>query len=174
MIYFTSDQHFCHYNIIKYANRPFSSVREMNDTMASRWNSVVNEDDTVYMLGDWAMAGQYPGVFESYLRMLKGNIVTILGNHDGSKTKNALKRMGKEIVTAKRFTITIDGYSIIMTHKPIPAQNLSKIYLHGHIHSTERGHNPYCVCVEAWDYGPVSIDTIVQMFRDDFGREIKR
>lgn len=55
MIYFSSDHHFGHLNIIQYCKRPFSSVEEMNEEMARRWNSVVNPDDTVYYLGDFSL-----------------------------------------------------------------------------------------------------------------------
>ena len=45
--FFTSDSHFHHANIIKYCNRPFSSVEEMNQVMIERWNEVVKPDDVV-------------------------------------------------------------------------------------------------------------------------------
>ena len=56
MIFFTSDHHFYHSNIIKYCQRPFHSVEEMNEEMIRRWNSVVGVDDTVYYLGDFSLA----------------------------------------------------------------------------------------------------------------------
>ena len=52
MIFFTSDHHFYHTNIIKYCQRPFQSVEEMNEVMVERWNAVVGKNDTVYYLGD--------------------------------------------------------------------------------------------------------------------------
>jgi calcineurin-like phosphoesterase family protein len=48
-IFFTADQHFGHKNIIKYCNRPFSSVEEMNKVMIDRWNEIVGKEDTVYV-----------------------------------------------------------------------------------------------------------------------------
>lgn len=51
-IFFSSDLHFGHKNIIKYCTRPFESVEEMNKKLIENWNSVVTNDDTVFFLGD--------------------------------------------------------------------------------------------------------------------------
>ena len=56
--FLTSDNHFSHYNIIRYCNRPFSSVEEMNQTMISRWNAKVSPGDIVIHLGDFALASK--------------------------------------------------------------------------------------------------------------------
>ena len=55
MIYFTSDLHFNHANIIMLCNRPFQSVEEMNRVLIENWNNAVNKNDDVYVLGDFIM-----------------------------------------------------------------------------------------------------------------------
>ena len=54
MIYFTSDLHFGHENVIRFNNRPFRNEREMSRVLITNYNSIVKPDDTVYLLGDLA------------------------------------------------------------------------------------------------------------------------
>jgi len=80
-LYFSSDQHFGHSNIIRYCNRPFSTVEEMDRTIIDNWNSVIKENDIVFILGDfcWRLGDKQ---ILWYLNQLTGNKILILGNHD--------------------------------------------------------------------------------------------
>jgi calcineurin-like phosphoesterase family protein len=62
MIWLTADTHFGHTNILKYCGRPFSSIEEMDETLINNWNNKVNQDDTVYHLGDFSFKD--PGVYK--------------------------------------------------------------------------------------------------------------
>ena len=44
-VFFTSDTHFYHGNIIRFCNRPFKDVEMMNETIISNWNNTVSQDD---------------------------------------------------------------------------------------------------------------------------------
>jgi calcineurin-like phosphoesterase family protein len=79
MIFFTSDHHFDHANIIKYCNRPFLSVDEMNEEIVKRWNQVVDANDTVYYLGDFSLG---KGSVEKFVPRLNGEKYLVMGNHD--------------------------------------------------------------------------------------------
>lgn len=56
-VFFTSDTHFYHGNIIRFCNRPFEDVEMMNETIISNWNNTVGLDDTVFHLGDFCLGG---------------------------------------------------------------------------------------------------------------------
>ena len=58
MLYFIADTHFSEENIMRYENRPFESVAEMDSALIRRWNSCVGERDEVYVLGDFGADGQ--------------------------------------------------------------------------------------------------------------------
>jgi calcineurin-like phosphoesterase family protein len=84
-IWFTSDNHFGHKNIIKYANRPFDSVHDMDRIMVERWNEMVKPEDVVYHLGDVGLC--WPKELKKILNKLNGKKCLILGNHDASALK---------------------------------------------------------------------------------------
>lgn len=92
MEFLTSDSHFFHNNIIKYCNRPFDTVEEMNEGLIEAWNNVVREGDTVYHLGDLSFAGY--NRTKSVLKRLNGNIIFHIGNHDRRKVIHELYKEG--------------------------------------------------------------------------------
>ena len=87
MNFYISDNHFGHKNIIKYDNRPFNSVEDMDEVMIDRWNSVVGDDDTVYILGDFSWYKEEKTL--EILNRLSGRKVLIKGNHDHISPKVA-------------------------------------------------------------------------------------
>ena len=80
MVFFTSDLHLGHRNIIRLCNRPFSSIDEMDEYLIEKWNKKVTNADTVYILGDLMFRNEKPP--EEYLRQLRGKKHLIIGNHD--------------------------------------------------------------------------------------------
>lgn len=80
-VFFTSDLHFSHANILKYQpDRPWANVQDMNEGIISNWNSVVTPQDEVYIIGDFAFA--QPVEVANICRRLNGNKFLVKGNHD--------------------------------------------------------------------------------------------
>ena len=146
MIYFTSDLHFYHKNIIKYSPsfRSYENAEEMNEKLIAYWNSVVTPEDTVYNLGDLSMAANTKKIIEVAKR-LNGKHFLILGNHDYpiKSEKEKLMEMTKddgnklfEDIRDYKF-LTFPGVQIALSHYPMAGwenQQHGAIMLHGHLH----------------------------------------
>ena len=156
-IWFTADNHFGHKRIIELAKRPFKSVEEMDEVMIARWNHVVQKDDLVYHLGDFAFAPQEP-----YLERLKGCKRLIRGNHDH---KNRMAGKGWEHVSDIEH-ISISGQSLVLFHYAMRVWNKSghgAIQLYGHSHNNLEGDAQSCdVGVDAWMFQPITFEMIKQ------------
>lgn len=113
MIFFTSDTHFGHANIIQYCNRPFTDINHMNEMMIEKWNAVVGPGDTVYHLGDFSMG---PKDNVNLRKRLNGKVILIKGNHD-RKDHVHLAAGFDEI--HRRLEIEVDKYKLYLAHIPI-------------------------------------------------------
>lgn len=170
MIYFTSDCHFWHTNILTYEpeTRPFDTIEEMNENIISNWNNVVKPEDTVYVLGDMFM-GKISEI-ESIYNRLNGKVIVIRGNHE---TKNRLEeyaRLGIEVKDIEY--IQYKGAFFILCHFPILNEEFHKLVsenngevkiLYGHIHSSApKGwyNGTYHVGVDTNNLTPISIQQI--------------
>lgn len=139
MIYFTSDTHFGHHNIIKHCNRPFSDVHEMNKTIFDNINNVVGRDDTLYILGDFCFRGKQP--LEYRVRINCQDVHLILGNHD-NRTDYFLDEITADM---NGFASIFDVKEIIYCnqkiylshypHRSWPASHKGSFMLYGHVHS---------------------------------------
>ena len=171
MIYLISDTHFNHKNIIIYENRPFSSITEMNDEMIKRWNSVIKPEDTIIHLGDVGLGNVSD--LKQIIPSLNGHKILIRGNHD-SKSKNFYLECGFEEVMNSKLEV-IDGLRVYFSHHPESRPGDGSkydIHLYGHVHSKgccgnypTIARNGACLCVERWNYTPVSLTEVLDMCR---------
>ena len=133
---YIADLHYGHENIIKFDNRPFRDIEHMEEVLISNWNSVVEKDDTTYILGDfcWNKEDEWKRI----LKLLNGNKVLIKGNHDLKNMSTELKRMFQDIKDYKE--ITDCQKHVIMCHYPIllykGSYNPDCYMLCGHVHTT--------------------------------------
>ena len=133
MTYFTSDQHFGHFNIIRLSHRPFASLDEMNETMIARWNAKIRDEDTVYVLGDLFFRA---ATVEPILQRLKGRKHLVLGNHDHSWT--AKVRMDDYFESVQTICeIDIGGKPATLCHYPMLSYPQARrgYMIYGHIHN---------------------------------------
>lgn len=131
MIYYTSDLHFGHENIIKMCNRPFESIDEMDEALIKNWNTTVHNNDTVYIMGDLFFKAEKP--LAAYLSRLKGKKHLILGNHD--KTWVGDRELHAYFEEITRLTVINTGAGLA-TLCHFPMMDFEGRYLvHGHIHA---------------------------------------
>lgn len=158
--WFTADTHYGHKNIIRFSNRPFSSVEEMNEEMITRFNERVKPGDTVYHLGDFAFLPSHEA--KNIKDRLNGDIHLILGNHD--KPKN-VRGLGFASVNHLQ-QIKLEGKTLILCHYAMRVWNKAhykSLMLYGHSHGNLPGTDQSLdVGVDCWDYKPVSLEEILE------------
>jgi len=169
MIYFTSDLHFGHSNIIKLCNRPFASVDEMDAALTRNWNATVKRNDEVYILGDFTMKPAAEA--HKYLAPLNGRKYLVRGNHD--RFLNRLEEFESDFVWVKDYhVLKRDGQAFVLFHYPIlewAGFFRGAIHLHGHVHNRETSNSrlaagsgfAFNVGVDCNDFRPISIEDIL-------------
>ena len=173
MIYFTSDLHFGHQNIIQLTQRPFNDIQEMNKKLIDNYNSVVEKDDIVYFLGDIAHELTLDEIY-NLLSQLKGRKILIRGNHDLSYEYELTNRKQKIFDEINDFKMIQENNLIfVLSHYPMLSWFDSRkgtIMLHGHIHAKNNynlanqklGLRRFDVGVDANNYYPISLNSIIQ------------
>lgn len=169
-IWFSSDPHFHHLNIIRYAERPFDDVSEMNEKIVALHNERVRPQDHWYCLGDVTMERDNQGRGLGILSRMNGHKRLILGNHDHYAMKHYLTWFEKVMAMQR-----IDG--LWMMHVPCHPSNVGSAtaVVHGHIHQNpspppavrewekdgvqHKRVVPYInISLEVTNYHPVSLD----------------
>ena len=194
-VFFTSDHHAGHHNIIKFCDRPFSSVSEMEKALIDNHNSKVNKNDLVYFLGDVAMGNKQQSL--KMFDKLNGQKILVVGNHDNVFGSCDSIKYQKNLPMYEQYFTTIVHQiiyknkelwqdRIVLDHFPHkqadiqdteyevryktlrPDYYVGSLYLHGHTHSKEKISGNHCihVGVDAWDYTPVSIKQLREVIEE--------
>lgn len=162
-----ADLHFGHENILKYSNRPFKSVEEMDKSLIDNWNGIVSKDDLVFVLGDFILSHDKQYI-KNIVNQLNGRKVLVRGNHDTLPNELYIE-VGFNQVTKYPLYLTADN--VILMHKPIPIENihLDIKYIFGHVHdkycTMDDLNNCYCVSVERINYTPADLDKILKQIK---------
>lgn len=173
-VFFTSDQHYEHKNMIRYCNRPFKHVNEMKRTLIRNHNSVVTEEDETYHMGDFSMLGpDRHKFFEEVLEKTNGTHHLIVGNHDKCKPLSYVNFGFESVHTSLH--LELKSYKFILGHDPamyeiIKSKYKNNIMLCGHIHTLFKTLLPeekiINVGVDIWNFTPVSLEQIITLIKE--------
>lgn len=132
-IWFTSDMHLGHSNIIELSKRPFKDIEDMDKQLINNWNSRVKPNDTIYHLGDFCFRNIKK--FNQYFHNLNGHIIFIQGNHDHNNGVNS---------PILDMTIHYGGENLLLIHNPSDVTCFGgKLVLCGHVHQNWRFQRNY-------------------------------
>jgi len=178
MIFFTSDMHINHKNILTLCNRPYPNIDAHDDDIIQRHNSVVTDSDDVWDLGDIAYRCSAEDCFER-IKRLNGKRHIIMGNHDKSLRQAYKKGLLKDMINSGKLEIiggetaindstlaiskmlTIDNHKVFISHyahKTWPGAFRGTIMLYGHSHGNmiESQYKSFDIGVDSNGYFPWS------------------
>jgi calcineurin-like phosphoesterase family protein len=171
-IFFASDHHFGHANILTFKRedgtplRDFSDIDHMNEHIIKCHNEVVRPNDKVYFLGDVVMSRKNSAL--KILERLNGEKILVKGNHDQCDAQAYLEYF-KDIRGSHQFE------GLIMTHIPIHSESLARwgLNIHGHLHynivKMPLSHIPdkryFNVSMERINYTPISLEEVKKQCR---------
>lgn len=170
-IFFTSDPHYYHGNIINYCKRPFSTIEEMNEALITNWNKVVSKEDLVYIVGDFGFGSRK--MLRKILERLNGTKILIIGNHDrpSSIPADCYEQIHNILM------INGEGYEFTLVHDPATASadhSTDTKYICGHLHSLPENKlykNWVDVGVDANGFTPVALEEIIKLFNNETKKE---
>jgi len=144
-LFFTSDTHYNHTNIIAVltkwidpvTSRDFKSLDHMNATLVGNINEVVGQDDILIHLGDWSFGG-FESIKDFRDKIVCKNIHLITGNHDHHIENNRDNIQSIFSSVSKYQNLIVNNeYKFALMHFPIASwDDMAKgaIHLHGHVH----------------------------------------
>lgn len=144
-LFFTSDIHFFHNNIIKYCNRPFSNIVEMNNKIVENWNSVVPKNGVTFILGDLSFGSEnvIPEL-KKLIHNMNGRKILIPGNHDSFVLDKPISEMIEIFpqlceISVKDSSFQRGKINITMCHYALKTWNKAhhgSWHLYGHSHAS--------------------------------------
>lgn len=170
-VWVTSDHHFAHANIIRFCDRPFTSVTEMDEALIANWNTVVEPNDLVIHLGDFTLHSEH--VARQYLERLRGHIAFLnnVHHHDkrwiASSIFTELTGLADRVFLWPAMTIIDVGakHPVTLCHYPFEEWEQSyhgALHLHGHTHGKLRTiKNRVDVGVDSHYFYPILLEDLL-------------
>ena len=159
MYFFTSDEHYGHKNIIKYCNRPFNSVEEMDQELIRRHNLLVSSEDVVIHAGDFTLKKKQKA--HDYISCLNGKHIFLRGSHDAW--------LGTVGNTHEIWEQTIQEQHIVVCHYAMRVWSRSHYnswQLFGHSHGTLKPIGKQLdIGVDCHDFYPLSFDQVLKIMK---------
>ncbi len=171
-VWFTSDYHLFHSNIIKYCNRPYTNCFSMNKDIIDTINKRVHQDDLLFNLGD--IGFNSVKYITDELSKINCDQIFVSGNHDRKSLINAL--IEKYIVFEKQTILNVYfndiHYKVHLAHNPDDIQynnDENNIFLYGHLHEKEVANRRYNQINVGWDrFGrPIELKEIILMVSNE-------
>lgn len=152
-IWFISDTHFGHSNVIKYSGRPFVNANDMDTQLIDNYNNNVGQNDLTIWGGDVAFMGTTKT--NAILDQLNGDKILVVGNHDMDNKK--VKKMN-----FKETHLTyVLAPNIVITHYPLTVCPPNVFNVHGHVHNVSVASIQHVnICVEITDYAPIHMSRL--------------
>lgn len=157
MYFWTSDEHYGHFNMLRYSKRPFETIEEMNDTLIQNNNEIVSDDDIVVHVGDFTLKSKQEA--EKYIKRLKGKHTFLRGSHDYWLPKKA----------PTMWEMEIEGQYVVACHycfRVWPKSHYGSYNVYGHSHGN------LAPIGKQWDVGvdnnnfyPVSFDQLKEIMK---------
>lgn len=172
-IWFTSDLHFGHDREFLWGPRGFENIQEHDEVIIEKWNSVVDKEDDVYVLGDLMLNDNVNGL--SCLRQLNGKLHIVYGNHDTDARIKLYQDSGFDCIGYATL-IKYKGYHFYLSHFPTLTTNTNDndkslkahiINICGHKHTKNKFEDmPFGIIyhceTDAHNCTPILIDTIIE------------
>ncbi len=158
-IYLIADTHFGDEAILRYENRPFARVEEMDEAIIRSWNNTVTPEDTVFVLGD--VSAYDMEKTSEICHRLHGEKYLIMGNHD---TAAESEYLACGFTQVSRYPIIFENFWMF-SHEPLYInRNMPYANIFGHVHNNPmyRTDSPqsFCVCVERIGYTPIAFKEV--------------
>ena len=165
-VLFTSDTHFGDPRVLRIDRRPFADLAEHDAALTARWNAAVAPEDTVWHLGDVALARSVDDV-AARLAALNGTKHLIIGNNDGPATLAAAGWASVAHyaeIDAAAGPDPVERHLVLCYYAFRTCNRMGRgvLNLHGHSHGKlGRQTRQHDVGVDAWDFRPVTLDTLL-------------